>query len=52
MRERLSCLLAAIREVIHPAPFEDDDPQSTADATAARTEWIRRNRPDGSEVKT
>lgn len=37
MKELLSCLRAAIREVIHPA-FVDDDPQSTAEATAARVQ--------------
>ena len=49
MRERLSCLLAALREVFHPAPFVDEDPQSTADATAARTRWVRDHQqpPDG-----
>jgi len=46
MRERLHCLRLALREVIWPAPFEDPDPQSTADATAARTAIIRANRPD------
>jgi hypothetical protein len=31
---------------IAPQRFEqDDDPQSTADATAVRTEWIQKNRP-------
>jgi hypothetical protein len=50
MRERLRHLAAALRELLHP-PFEDEDPQSTADATAARTAYIRANRPDG-EVKT
>jgi hypothetical protein len=50
MRERLACLRAAWWRFIHP-PFEDEDPQSTADATAARTAYIRANRPDG-EVKT
>lgn len=33
-----------------PAPLEDEDPQSTADATAARTAWIRANRFDDEEV--
>jgi hypothetical protein len=46
VREFLGHLRAAVREVIWPAPFEDPDPQSTADATAARTAYIRANRPD------
>ena len=46
MRAWLSCLLAALRELVRPAPFEDEDPQSTADATAARTAYIRDHRPE------
>jgi hypothetical protein len=37
MRERLYCLLAAIREVFHPAPFVDDEDTVTP---AAFRQWI------------
>lgn len=50
MRERLSCLRTAFRRLFLLDLPEDPDPQSTADATAARTAYIRANRPDG-EVK-
>lgn len=40
MREFLGHLYAALREVVRPAPYEDDAPQSTAEATAARTAWV------------
>jgi hypothetical protein len=46
VRDFLRHLAAALRELLHPAPFVDDDPQSTADATAVRTDWIRSHRPD------
>jgi len=46
VREFFACLRTALREVFKPAPFVDPDPQSTADATAARTAYIRANRPD------
>jgi hypothetical protein len=50
MRDFWSCLRAALREVFKPAPFVDEDPQSTADATAARTAWVRAKRLGGGEV--
>lgn len=46
MRERLHCLRLALHRMLRPPPFVDEDPQSTAEATAVRTAWVRRNRPD------
>ena len=37
---------AAFWELLKPTVEEDPDPQSTDEATAARTKWIRENRPD------
>ena len=42
----LRCVGAALRELLHPAPFVDEDPQATADATAVRTAWVQANRPE------
>jgi len=39
-------LKAALWELLKPTVEEDPDPQSTDEATAARTKWIRENRPD------
>ena len=49
MRRFLSNLLAALSEMLRPTFPMDDDPQSTAEATAARTAWIREHRPGGSD---
>jgi hypothetical protein len=46
VRERLHCLRAAFRRLFLLDPPDDPDPQSTAEATAVRTEWIRSHRPD------
>lgn len=40
MREFLHRFLSGVLEVFRPAPFVDEDPQSTAEATAVRTQWI------------
>ena len=39
-------LRAALWELLKPTVEEDPDPQSTAEATAARTRSVRENRPD------
>jgi hypothetical protein len=46
MRDFLHCLRSAWQHLVKPPPFVDEDPQSTADATAVRTNWIRTHRPD------
>jgi hypothetical protein len=46
MRDRLSCMRAAFRRLFLLDRDDDPDPQSTADATAARTAWVRAHRPD------
>lgn len=38
-------LYEALREMFLPAPFVDEDPQSTDEATAARTRWVQEHRP-------
>ena len=44
-------LKAALWELLKPTVEEDPDPQSTADATAARTRWIREHRhPEGGDI--
>lgn len=48
MRELLACLLAAVREVFHPAPVEDDEDTVTP---AAFRQWIAGSKhPDACRV--
>ena len=42
---------AAFWDLVTPPREEDPDPQSTAEATAARTRWIREHRhPEGGDI--
>jgi len=47
VREFFANLKAALWELVIPTYPVDDDPESTAADVAARTQWIRDNRPDG-----
>lgn len=49
MKRFLPNLLAALSEMLRPTFPVDDDPQSTAEATATRTRWIREHRPEANK---
>jgi hypothetical protein len=44
MKEFLDNMKAALWELVIPT-YPDDEPQSPADQVAARTAWLRENRP-------
>jgi len=45
MRDRLSCLKAAIREFLHPV--DDDAPDSDHDPAVVLDRWVGWQYPDG-----
>lgn len=48
---RWEAIKVAFRELFNPRPREldDDERQSTDEATAARTAWVRSHRRDGGD---